>query len=378
MIKYQYLGKASKLVILMIMSFCLIGCGAQDKDVLKNQGNLQEQENSQELEDTQVQGNSLIQENLPNEEDSASQEDRMEEEKVNTELEFRETDELVYATVNVNIRSSYTTTKNNVVSILDKGKSVKRIGIQSEWSKVLYQDKVFYIKSDYLTLQKPVVEEVVTKAPETFKEGVTATLSSDEDFVAKLNIASQINQLICVIGNGGSNCTVSFHTKDNEGKWKQQFTIAGDNGSNGISYSKREGDKKTPAGLYSLTIAFGLKADPGAILPYRKITKYDYWVDDINSIYYNTWVNSQETPGEYVSEHLIDHNPSYNYALNINYNSACTPGEGSAMFLHGYNGTGQTTGCIAISEDCMKVLIRTVNSSTRILIVPNRDDLVNY
>jgi L,D-peptidoglycan transpeptidase YkuD (ErfK/YbiS/YcfS/YnhG family) len=184
--------------------------------------------------------------------------------------------------------------------------------------------------------------------------------------------------LIVVIGNGGADCSVSFHTKDKNGLWTQQFTTDGDCGYKGITYNKKEGDGKTPAGLYSFMMAFGIKPDPGAKLDYRQVNKFDYWVDDINSPYYNTLVNSQVTPGSFTSEHLIDHSPQYNYVLNINYNPSNTPGLGSAIFLHGYNGKSQTTGCIAISEKYVKALVQEVDSSTRILIVPESDDLTNY
>ncbi|MBH1940420.1 L,D-transpeptidase family protein [Mobilitalea sibirica] len=326
-----------------------------------------------------------------------------------TEIEFEETSEIVYATANVNIRSGCTTKEDNIVALLKKGESLNRVGFHEEWSKVIYQDKTYYISSDYLSLEKPMSTEVVIDVPSSMfpetsettqsvignensahEEGSdtdnpknasadsSSEITSNNDFVSKLNLASEVTQIITVIGNGASDCTVYFHKKDKNGVWKNEFTVDGDIGSMGITYDKREGDKKTPAGLYSFTLAFGLKKDPGAYLPYRQITEYDYWIDDVNSPYYNTWVNSQEMPGEYISEHLIEHDPSYTYALNINYNSDCTPGLGSAMFLHCYNGKGRTTGCIAISEEYMKRLIQQVDEQTRILIVPDFEDLKKY
>jgi L,D-peptidoglycan transpeptidase YkuD (ErfK/YbiS/YcfS/YnhG family) len=301
---------------------------------------------------------------------------------------FKETSETVYATANVNIRSAYTTNEDNILTVLKKGNKVKRIGLQEEWSKVLYKDEICYIKTIYLTLKKPVadktkvqekeeVKELTMETPDISQKDKTEVPFSDESFVAGLAVASKIKQLVCVIGDGGSDCTVSFHIKDKNGKWEQQFSVDGDNGSKGISYHKKEGDKKTPAGLFIFTLAFGIKSDPGALLPYRQITDYDYWIDDIESPDYNTWINSQQKP-EYSYEHLIEHNPSYNYAMNINYNPDCTPGLGSAVFLHCYNGLGSTTGCIAISEKAMKTLIQEVDSSAMILIVPSKADLVNY
>lgn len=290
------------------------------------------------------------------------------------EIIFEVVSDTVYSVSNVNIRTSYSTEEDNIISVLKKGDSLERNGITKEWSKVLYQEEVCYIKSEYLSLEKPIEATPTPRIPNNTGDAANVNGS----FASGLSIAEEINQLICVIGNGGSDCTVSFHVKDSEGKWFEQFSIDGDNGSKGISYDKREGDLKTPAGLYSLSFAFGIKSDPGALLSYRKITENDYWIADVNSPNYNTWVNSEGVPEASDFEHLIEHNPSYTYALNIDYNVQRTPGLGSAIFLHCYNGKGRTTGCIAISEKYMKLLIQELDSSAMILIVPKSEDLVNY
>ncbi len=351
------------------------------------------------------------------------------EEETVLEENFKEVEETVYATTNVKIRSHYTTKANNVIAILKTGDAIKRIGIGKEWSKVEYNNLACYISSAYLTTKeepptvtdKPTAtptstptptpsstptptfaptpiqtpseepsmpseeeaEVIITPAPTpdpdtTDAEDNTPTVTGDYSFVETLSLGKDLDKLVCVIGSGSSNCIVSYHRKDQNGQWVQIFTVDGDCGLEGITYHKREGDNKTPAGLYSFTLAFGLKTDPGAFLNYRRITEYDYWINDINSPYYNTWVNSTDTPGNYTTEHLVDHNPSFNYVLNINYNPDNTPGLGSAIFLHCYNGSGFTSGGIAIPEDHMKTLVKEVDSSTRILIVPKESDLSLY
>ncbi len=314
---------------------------------------------------------------------------------------FEAVNETVYATELVRIRTHYSTKENNIIALLEQGGAIKRLGIGEKWSKVEYNNGICYIMSEYLTNQEPqaTTTPTPTKEPEITPTGQpdevppatvapVPTTGAQEDneelvsgeysFVENLTTLKDTNSLVCVIGSGSSDCTVSYHKKDRNGKWVQVFRVDGDCGSQGIDYQKREGDNKTPAGLYSFTLAFGLKSDPGAFLEYRKITENDYWINDINSPYYNTWVNSSDTPGEYSSEHLIEHNPSYNYALNINYNPNNTPGLGSAIFLHCYNGSGFTSGCVAIPEKNMKTLVKEVDTSTRILIVPKEEDLSNY
>ena len=282
---------------------------------------------------------------------------------------FHKTSQIVYAKKNVNIRSSCSTNVDNVISVLKQDDSIKRIGFQKVWSKVLYHNKETYIRTEYLTSEKPSKEILVN----------TTDNNTDADkFMRKLKISSDINKFVYIIGTGGSDCNVLFYTKDDNGKWQLKFSTDGDCGAKGITNNKKEGDRKTPAGLYSFSLAFGIKPDPGALLEYRQVTKYDYWIDDLDSAYYNTWVNSKDIPGDYQSEHLIDHSPQYNYVLNIDYNPSCTPGLGSAIFLHEYNGLGKTTGCIAVSEKYIKILVKEVDSSTRILIVSNKTDLKNY
>ncbi len=393
----KHVQKIILFIIIITACLALIGCDGKKQAISLNEDTFITQEDSPEddisIADTSIADTSIADisiadtskvndrtDTTSSDNKDTEESDKIEAEVVENDAEivFIETSDTVYATSNVKIRSSYSTEENNIVSVLKKGDSVNRIGSQKEWSKVLYQDEICYIKADYLTLAKPIVEETSTPTPSVTKSENTAVPAFEESFVADLSLAADINQLVCVIGEGGSNCTVSFHTKDTEGKWQQQFSIAGDNGSKGITYNKTEGDKETPAGLYSFTLAFGIKPDPGANIPYRQITDYDYWVDDVTSPYYNTWVNSQELPGDYNSEHLIDHNPSYNYALNIDYNWECNPELGSAIFLHCYNGLGRTTGCIAISEEGMKTLIQEIDSSAKILIVPSSAELANY
>ncbi len=392
-------------LLLFLIIFSVSGCGKKELSISINQDTFQNQNASAGDNQSLVSEEVLPEETVPTvslqpTEPTVENEEASVPEEITKEI-FHTVDETVYATAYVKIRSNYTTKENNVVAILEPGGATKRIGIGKEWSKVEYDNSICYIMSEYLTSEAPeitatptptnVPAPTPTKLPEeNSKDTVTPvpspaiaadeedTVSAEYSFVNTLSTLKDLDQLVCVIGSGSSDCTVSFHKKDRDGKWVQVFRVDGDCGLEGITYQKREQDNKTPAGLYSFTLAFGLKSDPGAFLNYRKITEYDYWVDDINSPYYNTWVNSSDTSGEFTSEHLIDHSPSYNYALNINYNPECKPGLGSAVFLHCYNGTGSTTGCIAIPETNMKTLVKEVDRSTRILIIPNEETLSDY
>ena len=166
----------------------------------------------------------------------------------------------------------------------------------------------------------------------------------------------------------GSYGTLTLYNKDDD-EWTEVFSTSCRVGKNGIISSKKEGDKKTPAGYFTLGQAFGVSSDPGCTRSYLKVTKNHYWVDDSGSEYYNQLVDSSETGGVTWSsaEHLIDYKTAYKYAIAINYNTECTPGAGSAIFLHCSTGNA-TAGCVSVSETYMVKLLKALRSDTIIYI----------
>lgn len=74
-------------------------------------------------------------------------------------ITFDVVDEIVYATSPVNVRTG-PGTEFDRIGQLNMSDSVKRIGVGSNgWSKVIYNNTEAYISSNYLTLNKPVIEE---------------------------------------------------------------------------------------------------------------------------------------------------------------------------------------------------------------------------
>lgn len=201
--------------------------------------------------------------------------------------------------------------------------------------------------------------------------------------VNTLQAAAVTDKLLIVVGNPSdpAKSVLTYYEKDGAGKLQPVFTAEAVSGMNGITMDKTEGDKKTPQGIYSFTMAFGMKDDPGSILPYRKVKNGDNFVDDGSSRYYNRLVNEFEVAKDWNSaENLIRQAPHYNYALVLNYNETCTPGKGSAIFLHcpkTANNTG-TSGCISIPEERMKELVTKVDQNTRIIVVPEENALAAY
>ena len=169
-----------------------------------------------------------------------------------------------------------------------------------------------------------------------------------------------------------------YYRKDESGAWQLAWKEAGIVGRGGITDEKREGDGKTPEGTYRFTIPFGLKDDPGAKLPYHKVRQGDFWVDDSQSAHYNRLVNTSETVKDWNSaENLATSYTVYNYALALNYNEECVPGQGSAIFLHCFtaNPDNGSAGCIRLPEERAKELVMSATEQTRIIIARDLEHL---
>jgi L,D-peptidoglycan transpeptidase YkuD (ErfK/YbiS/YcfS/YnhG family) len=117
---------------------------------------------------------------------------------------------------------------------------------------------------------------------------------------------------------------------------------------------KREGDGRTPSGTYGFGVFFGVLPNPGVAFPYRQPRPYDVWDDDPSSPLYNEWVDERyQDPGANPEPMFVS---GYDYGAVIAYNTARTPGLGSAIFLHVNIGRA-TTGCVTLpTDELLKVL----------------------
>jgi L,D-peptidoglycan transpeptidase YkuD (ErfK/YbiS/YcfS/YnhG family) len=119
-------------------------------------------------------------------------------------------------------------------------------------------------------------------------------------------------------------------------------------GRNGLAPpgAKREGDGRTPSGTFRLPFLFGTgPADPGFRLPYRQSHPWTAWDDDPASPRYNEWVDTRYQDAGANPEPMDV--SAYVYGVVIGYNTARTPGLGSAIFLHASIGA-PTAGCVTL------------------------------
>ena len=131
-------------------------------------------------------------------------------------------------------------------------------------------------------------------------------------------------------------------------------------GRNGMAPpgAKREGDGRTPSGTFGFGFFFGVDPDPGVHFPYRRIDTYDVWDDDPSSPLYNEWVDDRHAnPGAAPEPMDVS---AYDFGAVIAYNTARTPGRGSAIFLHINIGT-PTAGCVTLPVGELLEILRWLN-----------------
>jgi L,D-peptidoglycan transpeptidase YkuD (ErfK/YbiS/YcfS/YnhG family) len=131
-------------------------------------------------------------------------------------------------------------------------------------------------------------------------------------------------------------------------------------GRNGMAPpgAKREGDGRTPSGTFGFQFFFGVDPDPGVHFPYRRVNPYDVWDDDPASPLYNEWVDQRySNPGADPEPMYVS---AYDYGAVIAYNTARTPGLGSAIFLHINIGT-PTAGCVTLPVGELLEILRWLN-----------------
>ena len=214
-----------------------------------------------------------------------------------------------------------------------------------------------------------------TTTIETTEETVIEDLSPE--WVRALPQAQDLgtNQMLIVAASGmdKTTCNVSMHERDEAGNWIQILSVDGYVGKNGMVFDseRKEGCGKTPIGVYHFNKAFGIADDPGCAIPYVKVTKDLYWSSDMrDGMHYNEMVSINDYPDldKKNSEHLIDYTKAYQYCLNISFNDECTPGRGSAIFLHCTGNNKYTAGCVAVSKDTMVKIMKCVDPECLVVI----------
>lgn len=136
-------------------------------------------------------------------------------------MSFETVDETIYVQGdNVNLRSKPDSTSEKITAF-NKGEELKRIGRSEKWSKVMYKDKEAYISSEFVSTQKPKVEE--TQAQSQVSDGAEIGLNPSWKYAdfskinsgkAKMYKASgnRKNKVVCVNAGHGTSGGSSVKT----------------------------------------------------------------------------------------------------------------------------------------------------------------------
>ena len=199
--------------------------------------------------------------------------------------------------------------------------------------------------------------------------------SNPNSWLNNLSASANHNQLIIVSANG-SRADVSMYVKTSSSSWETIVSAYGFVGMEGVGTAS-EYSSRTPAGIFSLSLAFGVNNNPGTSLPYTHVDSSHYWVDDPDSTYYNQFVSTNYISPDWSSaEHIVDYPGPYAYAIAIDYNTSCVKGAGSAIFLHCSNGSA-TYGCVSVPTQTMITILNNINPGCAI-IIDNEWNITNY
>lgn len=154
-----------------------------------------------------------------------------------------------------------------------------------------------------------------------------------------------------------------------DGKWHSCLSpIPANIGRAGLAApgAKREGDGKSPSGVFRLGLVFGYDLLIRSKMPYRQTTSDDIWVDDPKSPDYNTWI-SRKTNTAASFEEMKRKDELYKLGMVVEYNTKpIVKGWGSAIFFHLWSGPGKSTsGCVAVAEPDMLTLLEWLDPAKR-------------
>ena len=128
---------------------------------------------------------------------------------------------------------------------------------------------------------------------------------------------------------------------------------------------KAEGDDRSPAGLFTLSAAFGYSPvwAKKTKLAYVTVGADDLFVEDPTSPFYNSHVRIDHAPATdwEQAQQMHQNDPAHRLEVLVDHNRTTppTPGAGSAIFIHIWRGDGSqaTAGCTAVSDNAIETLV---------------------
>ncbi|TGL74049.1 L,D-transpeptidase family protein [Leptospira jelokensis] len=204
------------------------------------------------------------------------------------------------------------------------------------------------------------------------KEASPANKGREILFPEEFHLAEQV---VLVLGEPGETVGKLYLFELVLGHWETKIeNIPVWFGRSGLISSnlKREGDGFTPLGFFPIKRMLGKGKRSIRNLEYTQISKNHHWNDDSNSKHYNQLVNRKEK-----GAHSLWSSEIYELFLVIEHNTnPRIAGMGSMLFLHPWNETKPTSGCIGIQKKSLDQIISALDGNKNpFLIVAEEIDL---
>lgn len=186
------------------------------------------------------------------------------------------------------------------------------------------------------------------------------------------NIKKSSQILLVVNKNINSYNAKVFGLEKQQENWRPVFRpMAAFIGENGLvtPEEKKEGDNKTPTGIYPLKRTFGYFQKINSKMPYIQVTDDDIWITDSKSDEYNKLVKKNKT-NMTIFENMKRDDNLYEYGIVIEYNTDnVEKGKGSGIFLHVWGWPCTTTGCVALEERSILKILEWLDPAKKPLVI---------
>ena len=141
-------------------------------------------------------------------------------------------------------------------------------------------------------------------------------------------------------------------------------------GKNGTSKKKKEGDKKTPKGIFNIQHLYYRKdklEKPETSLKCIEINESMGWCDDVN--YPKEYNRLIKINNKIKHEKLKRNDSKYDLLIPISYNRKNPKvGLGSCIFIHLTKNFKPTAGCIALKKKDFLIMLKLIKKNTKIKI----------
>ena len=202
---------------------------------------------------------------------------------------------------------------------------------------------------------------------------------------AELTIPNASKQLIVVEANDFNSSVAQLQAYERaDTHWhKKGEPIQVNLGRNGLGWGiglrpfrhfkneplKKEGDGKSPAGLFNLGTFFGYK-EHSFKFPYIKVTQQYLCIDDSSSPLYNTLVQSKDSSAFKSYENMRREDNLYKLGIVIKHNVQGERERGSCIFIHIQRDTNTSTaGCTSLEEKKLLELMQWLDEKKKPLLL---------